>query len=231
MILSQLSPVQFRLGRQGNRSEPPTPSSTSPQTLNKLNAKEFKVNQKTKVDGLYEETPKQFSDSTPNPYYCPKDTKRQSTPLSEDEQEEDILQDISVNNITNDILNFNPNNPIHSIPATSTDPLYAFNLTPVSEHLDPTDPEQFRIDFSSITTSAATSDQQPMPPTPHPDHQQQQSQQLEQQGQSAQHLQGVQGPMLYISLKPLFRLQLVMGTHQQIHQNLLLVRTPLSTVT
>ena len=33
-------------------------------TLKLLNTKEFRVIQKTKVDGLYEETPKQFSDPT-----------------------------------------------------------------------------------------------------------------------------------------------------------------------
>ena len=120
-----------------------------------------------------------------NHVYCPRDTKRQSTPLSQDGQEEDILQDISVNHIPSNILNFNPSDPIPSLPNTSTDPLYAFQLTPVSEHLDPTNPEQFRIDFSSIPTSV-----EPLiptiPPNPNPVP-------LEQQGHSTQHLQGVEG--------------------------------------
>ena len=61
------SPVQFRLGQQGNRSEPPTPPN-HPTTNSKLDKyKGIQGNQKTKVDGLYEETPKQFSDPTPTP--------------------------------------------------------------------------------------------------------------------------------------------------------------------
>ena len=58
-------------------------------------------------------------------------------------------------------------------------------MTPVSEHLDPTNPEQFRIDFSSIPTSV-----EPLiptiPPTPNPVP-------LEQQGHSTQHMPRVEG--------------------------------------
>ena len=117
-----------------------------------------------------------------NNVYTPRDTKRQSTPLPE--EEEYILQDISVNDIPNDILTFNPNDPIHSIAPTSTVPPDTSTLTPVSEQSNPANPEQFRIDFSllpaysSIACSKSTSVPQTMPSTPHPAYQRQQIQQL-----------------------------------------------------
>ena len=65
------SPVQFSLdwGDKviGLNHPPTTTTHHPPQTLNYLNTKEFRVNQKTKVDGLYEDTPKQFFDPTSTP--------------------------------------------------------------------------------------------------------------------------------------------------------------------
>ena len=129
-----------------------------------------------------------------NNVYNSKDGMRQSTPVPE---EHDILQDISVNDITLDIRTFNPNDPSHYIAPTSNVHLNTSPLTIVSEHqLDPTSPAQFYIDFyiplatSSIVCSTTTSSPQTMPSTPHPVHQQQQTQQLvQQQGHGVHHLQ------------------------------------------
>ena len=133
-----------------------------------------------------------------NNIYNPKGGKRQSTPVPE---EDDILQDISVNDFSLDIRAFNPNDPIHSVAPTSNVHQETSPLTPVSEqHLDLTNPAQFHINFSflpaasPIACTTATSTPHTMPSTPHPAHQQQQTEQLiQQQGQGAHHLQQGQG--------------------------------------
>ena len=94
--------------------------------------------------------------------------------------QDDILQDISINKIPPDIRNFNPNDPIHSVASTDNVHQDTSQLTIVSEHqLDPTSPAQFNIDFSlppatsSIVCSTTTSSQQAIPPISRPVHQQQ----------------------------------------------------------
>ena len=81
--------------------------------------------------------------------YYPKDNTRQPPP-NPTEVDKDLLTDalhnLSLHNLPEDIIGFDPTNPI-----PSNDPLYNTSLQPIGVHPDYVDPANFQIDFDSLS--------------------------------------------------------------------------------
>ena len=77
------------------------------------------------------------------------------TEMENDVPQTDALHNMSLHNLPEDIITFDPTNPI---PSTLNDPLYNTTLQPIGQHPDYADPSHFQIDFESLspTTSSAT---------------------------------------------------------------------------
>ena len=94
--------------------------------------------------------------------YYPQDNTRQPPPdpteVENDVPQTDALHNMSLHNLPEDIISFDPTNPI---PSTLNDPLYNTTLQPIGQHPDYADPSHFQIDFESLspTTSSAITHQ------------------------------------------------------------------------
>ena len=108
--------------------------------------------------------------------YYPKDHTRQppSKPTEVDKNLlTDALHNLSLHNLPEDIVGFDPTNPI-----PSNDPLSNINLQPIGIHPDHVDPANFQIDFDSLSlppssagipitrTSSPTTEALPLPSLP-----------------------------------------------------------------
>ena len=81
--------------------------------------------------------------------YYPKDNTRQppSKPTEVDKNLlTDALHNLSLHNLPEDIVGFDPTNPI-----PSNDPLSNISLQPIGIHPDHVDPANFQIDFDSLS--------------------------------------------------------------------------------